>query len=52
MDRAALVQRVHADFGRIRSELEGLVRIPSVSHPGHDPQHLRRSAEGMVRILK
>ncbi|MBI2983729.1 MAG: M20/M25/M40 family metallo-hydrolase, partial [Chloroflexi bacterium] len=52
MDRAALVQRVHADFGRIRSELEGLVRIPSVSHPGHDPQHLRRSAEGTVRILK
>ena len=40
------------DFGRVRSELETLVRLPSVSHPGHAPQHLRRSADETARILK
>jgi len=35
----------------VRSELESLVRIPSVSHPGHDPQHVKRSAEETKRIL-
>jgi acetylornithine deacetylase/succinyl-diaminopimelate desuccinylase-like protein len=50
-DRGATVQRVRSDMNRIRSELETLVRIPSVSHPGHDPQHVKRSAEETARIL-
>lgn len=50
-DRAALAERVHDDFGRVRSEVEALVRIPSVSHPGHDPEHVKRSAEETRRIL-
>ncbi|HEX9436477.1 MAG TPA: dipeptidase [Candidatus Limnocylindria bacterium] len=50
-DRGAIADRVHADFGRVRKELESLVRIPSVSHPGHDPQHVKRSAEETKRIL-
>ncbi|MDE3112007.1 MAG: dipeptidase [Chloroflexota bacterium] len=36
---------------RVRSELETLVRIPSVSHPGHDPEQVRRSADQTARIL-
>lgn len=39
------------DMKRVRDELESLVRIPSVSHPGHDPEQLRRSARETVRIL-
>lgn len=38
-------------MGRVREELERLVRIPSVSHPGHDPEHVKRSAEETRRIL-
>lgn len=37
---------------KVRDELESLVRIPSVSHPGHDPQHVKRSAEETRRILE
>lgn len=51
-DRTAIAERVRSDLGRIRSELESLVRIPSVSHPGHDPQHVKRSAEETKRILE
>lgn len=42
---------VRSDMKRIREELESLVRIPSVSHPGHDPAQVRRSAEETARIL-
>src|SRR3990172_3319427 len=52
VDRAELAQRVRSDSGRVRRELESLVRIPSVSHPGHDPAHVRRSAEETLRILE
>src|SRR5574341_1563237 len=51
-DRAGIAQQVHSDVGRIRSELESLVRIPSVSHPGHDPEHVKRSAAETKRILE
>lgn len=37
---------------RVRSELESLVRIPSVSHPPADPRHLVRSAEETMSILE
>ena len=47
-----LRDRVHGGMPRVRSELESLVRIPSVSHPGHDPAQLRRSADETSRILR
>jgi acetylornithine deacetylase/succinyl-diaminopimelate desuccinylase-like protein len=37
---------------RIRADLETLVRIPSISHPGHDPSQLRRSADATATILR
>jgi acetylornithine deacetylase/succinyl-diaminopimelate desuccinylase-like protein len=47
-----LRDRVADDMPRIRSELETLVRIPSISHPGHDPSQLGRSAEATAKILR
>lgn len=44
--------RVRADMPRVRKELEELVRIPSISHPGGDPNDLRRSADVTSRILR
>lgn len=51
-DLTGVRDRVRADMARIRSELETLVRIPSVSHPGHDPKQLERSARETTRILE
>src|SRR6184192_3554528 len=48
---ATLRDRVSEDMPRIRAELETLVRIPSISHPGHDPSQLGRSAEATAKIL-
>ncbi|HEV8536253.1 MAG TPA: dipeptidase [Candidatus Limnocylindria bacterium] len=48
---AALRDRVAELMPRIRADLETLVRIPSISHPGHDPSQLRRSAEATLKIL-
>src|SRR5690348_10110598 len=36
----------------VRSELEDLVRIPSVSASGFDPGHVRRSAEAVEALLR
>ena len=47
-----LRDRVGADKSRLRNELEALVRIPSISHPGHDPSQLRRSADATAKILR
>lgn len=49
---ATLRDRVAELMPRIRSDLETLVRIPSVSHPGHDPAEVRRSAEATAKILR
>jgi acetylornithine deacetylase/succinyl-diaminopimelate desuccinylase-like protein len=47
-----LSRAIDDDFGRVRRELEGLVRIPSVSFPGFDPSNVRASAEETRRILE
>jgi acetylornithine deacetylase/succinyl-diaminopimelate desuccinylase-like protein len=46
-----LRDRVAELMPRVRADLESLIRIPSVSHPGHDPSQLRRSAEATAKIL-
>src|SRR2546428_4971852 len=43
--------RVRELMPTVRRDLETLVRIPSISHPGHDPRELRRSAEATATIL-
>lgn len=43
---------VAADFQRTQSELEALVRIPSVSAAGFDPSEVRRSAEYVASLLR
>src|SRR5256714_12857781 len=47
-----LRDRVSDHMPRIRAELETLVRIPSISHPGHDPSQLGRSAQATAKILR
>jgi acetylornithine deacetylase/succinyl-diaminopimelate desuccinylase-like protein len=47
-----LRERINGDMGRIREELERLVRIPSVSAEGYDPAHVRASAEASAEILE
>jgi acetylornithine deacetylase/succinyl-diaminopimelate desuccinylase-like protein len=49
---ATLRDRVAELVPRLRADLETLVRIPSVSHPGHDPSQLRRSADATAKILR
>jgi acetylornithine deacetylase/succinyl-diaminopimelate desuccinylase-like protein len=43
---------VARDLPEVRSELADLVRIPSVSAPGFDPAHVRRSAEAVEALLR
>jgi acetylornithine deacetylase/succinyl-diaminopimelate desuccinylase-like protein len=43
---------VEAAFGRVRSEFEELVRIPSVSAPGFDAARVRQSAEATATWLE
>ncbi len=47
-----LTTRTAAEFPRIRSDLESLVRIPSVSAPAFDPQHLEDSAAAVAELLR
>src|SRR5436853_6056845 len=47
-----LRDRVRDLMPRVRADLETLVRIPSISHPGHDPSQLGRSAEATAKILR
>lgn len=42
---------IREGFGRVRAELDELVRIPSVSAPGFDAQKVRRSAERIGELL-
>ena len=47
-----LAAAVDADFALTRSQLEELVRIPSISAPGFDPNNVRRSAEASAAIFE
>ncbi|HLV05157.1 dipeptidase [uncultured Georgenia sp.] len=47
-----LTTRTAAEFPRIRSDLESLVRIPSVSAPAFDPRHLEESAAAVADLLR
>jgi acetylornithine deacetylase/succinyl-diaminopimelate desuccinylase-like protein len=46
------VRHYNSHKSRQRADLEGLVRIPSVSFPGFDPANVRRSAEATAALLK
>ncbi|WP_413449811.1 dipeptidase [Georgenia phoenicis] len=47
-----LTTRTAAEFPRIRSDLESLVRIPSVSAPSFDPKHLEDSAAAVAQLFR
>lgn len=47
-----LTARTAAEFPRIRADLESLVRIPSVSAPAFDPQHLEDSATAVAELFR
>jgi acetylornithine deacetylase/succinyl-diaminopimelate desuccinylase-like protein len=51
MDDQALRERIAADMPRAITELEQLVRIPSMGYPGYDPANVRASAEATRDIL-
>ncbi len=42
---------IHDDLPLLRRELDRLIRIPSVSAPGHDPELVRASADAVARLL-
>ncbi|HEX2032193.1 MAG TPA: dipeptidase [Actinomycetota bacterium] len=46
-----LRRAVEAALPGVRGDLDRLIRIPSVSAPGFDPDHVRRSAEATAEIL-
>ena len=52
MDTETLRTSIAAEMPRTVSDLETLVRIPSIGHPGHDPAQVRASAEATARILR
>src|SRR3989449_3705302 len=47
-----LRERTSELMPELRADLETLVRIPSISHPGHDPSQLGRSAAATANILR
>lgn len=51
LDLRGVQARVRELMPSLRRDLESLVRIPSISHPGHDPEQVRRSASETARIL-
>ena len=51
MDDNALHERIAADMPRAITELEQLVRIPSMGYPAYDPANVRASAEATRDIL-
>lgn len=51
MDTSELRQRVADGMPDTIAALERLVRIPSVGMPGHDPAHVRASAEATAQVL-
>lgn len=52
MDTAELRTRIATEMPQTVAQLEELVRIPSIGHPGHDPAQVRRSAEATAEILR
>jgi acetylornithine deacetylase/succinyl-diaminopimelate desuccinylase-like protein len=52
MDTSELRARIAAEMPRAVSDLERLVRIPSIGHPGHDPAQVRASAEATAGVLR
>lgn len=46
-----LAESVDALLPRLLSDLEDLVRIPSVSAPGYDPEQVRRAAQATTDLL-
>jgi acetylornithine deacetylase/succinyl-diaminopimelate desuccinylase-like protein len=50
-DDKELRERIAADMPRTVTELERLVRIPSMGYPNYDPAHVRASAEATRGIL-
>ena len=52
MDTDALRRAIADDMPRTIADLERLVRIPSIGHPGYDPAHVRASAEATAGILR
>jgi acetylornithine deacetylase/succinyl-diaminopimelate desuccinylase-like protein len=52
MDTTELRTRIAAEMPRAVSDLERLVRIPSIGHAGHDPAQVRASAEATADILR
>ncbi len=51
-DAAAVREAVESLMSTLRSDLEALVRIPSVAFPGYPPQEVRRAADEVARILR
>lgn len=51
MDIAEIRRRVADGMPQTVEDLSALVSIPSVGYPGHDPVHVRASAELTARIL-
>lgn len=49
---ASVLARIDADFPATVERLKELVRIPSCSFPGHDPAHLRASADATAAWLR
>ncbi len=52
VDVDAVRDRVLALIPRVRADLEALVRIPGVSAPAFDQQHLQASAEAVAGLLR
>ena len=52
METASLRGRIDADLPQIITDLERLVRIPSIGYPGYDPANVRASAEATAGILR
>jgi acetylornithine deacetylase/succinyl-diaminopimelate desuccinylase-like protein len=52
VDTLALRQRLAAAMPGVRADLERLLRIPSVSAEGFDPENVRRSADATEEILR
>ncbi|HEY6957543.1 MAG TPA: dipeptidase [Candidatus Limnocylindria bacterium] len=51
MNAKQIRERIHDAMPTIRSDLERLVAIPSVSAAEHDPEPLRRSAQAVAEML-